>query len=113
MGQTSMKHLLRWEPLQCCLLCCSTRDIWHAQCLPLYLPFHMRREGNLEQAASFTSTAWEDSGSNPALHARDVLSEQYAPLVYHSGYKLAGTTQISASRAFVFAGSCSAAMSDA
>jgi acyl-CoA reductase-like NAD-dependent aldehyde dehydrogenase len=73
----------------------------------------MLREGNLEQAASFTSVAWEDGGSNPAIHARDVLSEQYAPLVYHSGYKLAGTTQLSASRAFVFAGSISAAASPA
>ena len=61
------------------------------------------REGNLEQAASFTSAAWEDRGAT-AVHARDVLSEHYAPLVYHGGYKLAGTTQVSASRAYVFAG---------
>ena len=61
------------------------------------------REGNLEQAASFTSAAWEDRGAT-AVHALDVLSEHYAPLVYHGGYKLAGTTQVSASRAFVFAG---------
>ncbi len=62
------------------------------------------REGNLEQAASFTAGAWEDRGASSAVHARDVLSEQYAPLVYHGGYKLAGTTQVSASRAYVFAG---------
>ena len=62
------------------------------------------REGNLEHVASFTSAAWEDRGSTSAMHARDALSEHYAPLVYHGGCKLAGTTQISASRAFVFAG---------
>jgi len=66
------------------------------------------REGNLEQAASFTSAAWEDRGMSTALHAREVLSEHYAPLVYHGGHKLAGTTQLSATRAFVFAGYCAA-----
>ena len=64
----------------------------------------MCREGNLEQAASFTSAAWEDRGMSTALHAREVLSEHYAPLVYHGGHRLAGTTQLSATRAFVFAG---------
>ena len=62
------------------------------------------REGNLEQAASLTAAAWEDRGASSAVHARDVLSDQYAPMVYHAGYKLAGTTQVSASRAYVFAG---------
>lgn len=72
--------------------------------LPICKTLLVGREGNLEQAASFTSAAWETEGISPTLHARDVLSEQYVPLVYHGGFRLAGTTQISASRAFVFAG---------
>lgn len=86
--------LIRSGPFRVHCICCTVAEGSEGA----------RREGDVERALSFVAFPVEDDASSSSRPSLVHRIPAYAPLMYHHGYNVAATAQVSADASVIFVG---------